>query len=236
MNHEQRPTIIGIGGLTSEVGKTTLLCKLLGTFPGWEAIKTTRGHYRSCGKDPHTCCVSDLLSAEPVVHSGRETTYAAGKDTGKYWEAGAVNVHWVIATDEQVAAGISEALSRVTAAGVLVEGNSFTQFVKPDFFVLVADSETLKIKPTARRALARVDAVYVSQRSAARDTEAIRKLLLNLELRDEVRIFSDDQFELLADVIRARVSALGSHGDNQPAVQDILNSPDNKGLTQARRG
>ena len=81
--NKRRLTIVGIGGLTSEVGKTTLLCKLLSAFPGWEAIKTTRGHYRSCGKDPHTCCVSDLLSAEAVVRSGRESTYAAGKDTGK---------------------------------------------------------------------------------------------------------------------------------------------------------
>jgi hypothetical protein len=76
------PIVVGVGGFTSEVGKTTLLCELLHAFPGWEAIKTTRGHYRSCGKDPHACCVSDLLEDEPVIRSGRELTYAAGKDTG----------------------------------------------------------------------------------------------------------------------------------------------------------
>ena len=235
MNHNRRPAIIGIGGLTSEVGKTTLLCKLLGTFPGWEAIKTTRGHYRSCGKDPHTCCVSDLLSEKPVVHSGRKTTYAAGKDTGKYWDAGAVNVHWVIATDEQVEAGIHEALSRVTAEGVLVEGNSFTEFVKPDFFVLVADSETLKIKPTARRALSRVGAVYVAQRSG-RDTESIRKFLRNIDLRDDVKFFGDEKFAELADLIRAQLPASAANRDNLSAMQNTLNSPDNKGLTQPSRG
>ncbi len=236
MNLKRRPTIIGIGGLTSEVGKTTLLCKLLETFPGWEAIKTTRGHYRSCGKDPHTCCVSDLLSEEPVVHSGRRTTYAAGKDTGKYWDAGAVNVHWVIATDEQVEAGIYEALSRVTAEGVFVEGNSFTEFVKPDSFVLVANSEMLKIKPTARRALARVDAVYVAQQCAGRDAELIKNLLRTLDLRDEVKFFGDDQFALLADFLRAQISALVPNTNKQSAVKNILNSADNTGLIPARRG
>jgi hypothetical protein len=235
MNYHRHPTIIGIGGLSSEVGKTTLLCKLLGTFPGWEAIKTTRGHYRSCGKDPHICCVSDLLSDKPVVHSGRETTYVAGKDTGKYWDAGAINVHWVIATDEQVEAGINEALSRVKAEGVLVEGNSFSEFVKPDFFVLVADSESLKIKPTARRALSRVDAVYLSQRSAGRDAESIRKFLRNVDLPEDVKFFSDDHFAELADFIRAQISASAGNADNLSAAQNILNSPDNKGLTQASR-
>ena len=62
-----RPLVIGIGGYTSDVGKTTLMCELLAAFPGWEAIKTTRGHYRSCGKDPHACCVSHLLAAQPSV-------------------------------------------------------------------------------------------------------------------------------------------------------------------------
>src|SRR5258708_40197469 len=106
---------VAIGGFSSEVGKTSLLCALLREFPGWEAIKMTRGHYRSCGKDPHACCVSDLLGDEPVIHSGREKTYVSGKDTGRYWDAGASNVHWVIVTDQQVEAGIVKALELVTA-------------------------------------------------------------------------------------------------------------------------
>jgi molybdopterin-guanine dinucleotide biosynthesis protein len=235
MNHNRGTLIVGIGGLTSEVGKTTLLCKLLKAFPGWEAIKTTRGHYRSCGKDPHTCCVSDLLSEEPVVHSGRKTTYVAGKDTGKYWDAGAGNVHWVIATDEQVEAGIHEALGRLTAPGVLVEGNSFTEFVKPDFFVMVADSEMLKIKRTARRALSQVGAVYVSHSSAASDIESIRKFLRECDLREDVEFFEDDQVASLADYIRATLLSSSANADNHSSIRNILDSPDNKGLTQASR-
>ena len=76
------PFVVGVGGFTSNVGKTTLMCELLKAFPGWEAIKTTRGHYRSCGKDSEACCVSHLLSAEPLIRSGRSETYAVGKDTG----------------------------------------------------------------------------------------------------------------------------------------------------------
>ena len=177
-----RPFVIGIGGYTSNVGKTSLLCELLRAFPGWEAIKTTRGHYRSCGKDPHACCVSHLLAAEPVVRSGREATYAFGKDTGRYWDAGAANVHWLIATDDQVEPGIHEALSRVKADGVFVEGNSFAQFVDVDLFVMVRRADDAKIKKSAKQALTRADEVFVSgDEGSVKLIERIRCLVDCLE-------------------------------------------------------
>jgi len=174
-----------VGGLTSEVGKTSLLCELLRAFPGWEAIKTTRGHYRSCGKDPHACCVSHLLEAEPVVRSGRELTYSPGKDTGRYWESGAANVHWLIATNAQVGNGIEQAIGRVKAPGVFIEGNSFTEFVDTNFFIMVARPDDLKIKATARRALSRVSAVYLSgetDSSSARDRQRVSEFLEKFNL------------------------------------------------------
>jgi molybdopterin-guanine dinucleotide biosynthesis protein len=162
--------IIVIAGTQSNSGKTTLLCDLLRELTRrepWEAIKLTRGHYRSCGKDPHACCVSHLLSEQPVIRSGREETYAFGKDTGRYWDAGASDVHWVIVTENQVEQGIRLALSRVKSGGVLIEGTSVLKFIDPDFAVMVAraDRENQpKMKPSARRALAEgfVDAIYLS--------------------------------------------------------------------------
>src|SRR5690242_13068919 len=157
-----QPIIIGIGGFTSNVGKTTLVCELLKAFPGWEAIKTTRGHYRSCGKDPKACCVSDLLSEQPLVRSGRKETYELGKDTGRYWDAGASNVHWLIATDNQVEEGIKLALAKVKSPGVFVEGNSFTEFVNADHFIMVRQASSAKIKSSARRTINKATAIYVS--------------------------------------------------------------------------
>ncbi len=162
MNIETTPrTTIAISGFSSEVGKTTLMSDLLRAFPEWEAIKMTRGHYRSCGKDPHVCCVSHLLSDEPVIRSGRAQTYAAGKDTGRYWDAGASNVHWVIVTDAQVEKGINLALDRVFAPGVLIEGTSFLKYVAVDFSIMVVRAGSEKIKPSAKRALATIDAFYL---------------------------------------------------------------------------
>jgi len=157
-----RPTIVAVGGFNSNSGKTTLVCELLRVLPGWAALKMTRGHYRSCGKDPHACCVSHLLGDEPVVRSGRAETYALGKDTGRYWEAGASEVHWAVVTDAQVEAGFRAALARVKALGLVVEGNSFLRSFDADFTVLVARPDVLKIKPTARRVLKKASALYLS--------------------------------------------------------------------------
>ncbi|HEY5403899.1 MAG TPA: hypothetical protein VIK24_13585 [Pyrinomonadaceae bacterium] len=158
-----RPFIVGVGGFTSNVGKTTLMCELLKAFPGWEAIKTTRGHYRSCGKDSEACCVSHLLNHEPLVRSGRDDTYELGKDTGRYWDAGASNVHWLIATDNQIDQGIREALSRVRSEGVFVEGNSFSQFVETDYFVMVKSAGSDSIKKSAKAIVSNVESVYLSE-------------------------------------------------------------------------
>ena len=108
----ESPTIVAVSGLSSNTGKTTLVCELRRRVAGWEAIKLTRGHYRSCGKDPLGCCVSDLLRDEPLIRSGRESNYEAGKDTGRFWDAGAVNVHWVIVGEDQVDCDGATALKR----------------------------------------------------------------------------------------------------------------------------
>ena len=177
MIKESAIRIVVIAGTSSNAGKTTLLCDLLRELTrdeSWEAIKLTRGHYRSCGKDPHACCVSHLLSDQPVIRSGRDETYADGKDTGRYWEAGASDVHWVIVTDSQVEQGIRAALARVKSGRVLIEGTSLLKFIEADFVVMVARPDQIgrmKIKPSARRALTegQVDALYLSGETDGED-------------------------------------------------------------------
>ena len=176
-------TAVAVGGFSSNAGKTTLVCELLRELSGWEAIKVTRGHYRSCGKDPHACCVSHLLGEKPLIRSGREETYAPGKDTGRYWDAGASNVHWLIATKEQVEQGIHKALERVSAPGVIIEGNSFQKFIDVDFAVMVACAGGGKIKPSARRALKNCSAIYLFDERDESGASARRRF--NLWLQDE---------------------------------------------------
>lgn len=156
-----RPTLVSISGFSSEVGKTTLLCELLGRLPGWEAIKITRGHYRSCGRDPHACCVSALLGEKPLVLSGRQNTFKPGKDTGRYWEAGAGNVHWVIGTSEQIEEGLMMALDRIKGEGALIEGTSFLKRLDVDYSIMVFNPAAREMKSSALSVLSKVDALFI---------------------------------------------------------------------------
>lgn len=201
------PVIVGVGGFASNVGKTTLMCDLLRVLPGWEAIKTTRGHYRSCGKDPQGCCVSHLLSDEPVVRSGRQETYESGKDTGRYWDAGAANVHWVITTEQQVEKGIKSALERVNSKGVVIEGNSFTQFVKVDYLLMVVRGEDFKIKSSARRALSDASALYLSGMTEQKSFFDWSKRCGLADLTSNLPVYSEDCLSrLFADLSKVTSS------------------------------
>ena len=222
-----RPIIVAVSGLSSNTGKTTLVCELLerlsigthasgmlhtsGARTGWEAIKLTRGHYRSCGKDPNGCCVSELLRDEPLIRSGREANYEKGKDTGRFWDAGAVNVHWVIVGEDQVEAGINEALARVQSSGVIVEGNSFLDYVQADYAIMCARAGENKLKASSKRILAKVDAMYLSTIDDSDREIAIRnfdgwRAGLSTELNTEgLEIYTRADMPKLIEAIRESV-------------------------------
>lgn len=170
--------VVTISGTSSEIGKTTLVCELLERLPGWAAVKVTRGHYRSCGRDPETCCVSHLLGEEPRVFSDRADTDVEGKDTGRYWAAGAADVRWVVGARGQEVEGLRRALDELSDyPGVLVEGNRVVASVDPDHAILVAHPDQDEVKATALRILDEVDAIYVPEQgvaqSAATDPAAL---------------------------------------------------------------
>lgn len=149
--------------------------------------------------------MSHLLQDKAVIRSGREQTYEPNKDTGRYWEAGAENVHWVIATDAQLADGIREAVSKVSTGGVFVEGNSFSEFVKPDLFIMVARADRPKIKATARKALERVSAFYVSDNTSSIGRAKLQQLFVKLGLENPLQtapVFSLSEKDELAACVR----------------------------------
>ena len=207
-----RPTRIGVTGLSSNVGKTTLVCRLLRSLPGWEAIKISRGHYRSCGKDPHACCISPLLGERPLILSGKDETYAPGKDTGRYWDSGAGNVHWVICANHQVEEGITIALDRVRSEGVLIEGTSFLRYVQADYAILVVNPSLSEIKSSALSVLGKMNAIYIDTQE--RIPNALDRLRENLQKRgatlgDLPVYFASDLTQLVEQAGRIHLNPYG---------------------------
>jgi hypothetical protein len=150
--------------------------------------------------------VSDLLSDEPIVRSGFQQTFADCKDTGKYWDAGAANVHWVIVTDDQVERGTQLALERIKAPGVLIEGNSFLQFMDVDFAILVAAPlKPMRIKASTRWPYQKAAALY----TFASDADALtvlRNRFAQLPQQQDVTAYTAASFrELLARVNQAHL-------------------------------
>ncbi len=209
-----RPTIISISGLSSNVGKTTLLCNLLKCLPGAEAIKVSRGHYRSCGKNPEACCISPMLGENPLVLSGSAETCVPGKDTGRYWQAGATGVHWVICTSEQVEEGVGIALSRTRSSHVFIEGTSFLKFIPADYSIMVACLSMTEIKSSAARVMNKMDAVFVS--GSDRGPGVFEELQSRVSKRGytlpSVPLFFESNLNHLADEIKrihkGRLSAI----------------------------
>jgi LAO/AO transport system kinase len=148
-----RPTLIGIGGAHSGAGKTTYASQLLRSLKGWGAIKYTKtALYSSIVED------SDLLSRE-------------GKDTRRLLDAGAERVIWVRcpATDiENVLPLAVEKLSDLK--GIIVEGNSAIEFLRPDIILFIFGSDPAEIKEPAKEVLRRAD-VIVTEGEALPETQ-----------------------------------------------------------------
>jgi len=142
-----------------------------------------------------------------VIRSGRVLTCTSGKDTGRYWVAGAANVHWVIATDDQIEDGIKNALRRVKARGVFIEGNSFTKFIRPDYFVMVMRPDDWKIKATAKSVLNRVSAFYMSTGTGGDDRRLLEAFLRKSNLATlavESPVFTRNEFPNLVAQIATK--------------------------------
>jgi len=102
----------------------------------------------------------------------------------------------------------NEALSRVEADGVIVEGNSFLEYVTTDLAIMCARSEGRTTKASARKALARSDLIYLSSLDATaayakeQFEEFCTGLSLSLDLRSLPIITDEDLPSLLLRIYR----------------------------------
>jgi hypothetical protein len=161
--------VIVVGGHTRSIGKTQLVCDLIGAFPhaNWIAGKITQfghgvcaqnGENCDCAPDDHTCAIDWELRAD------------TGTDSARFLAAGARRSFWLRTKQGFLAEGLPllrKALreSAPEASGelppLIMESNSLLQFLKPSLYFAVLDPAKEDFKDTARAALARADALVL---------------------------------------------------------------------------
>jgi hypothetical protein len=154
--------VLGVGGCSSGVGKTSLICRLLESLPGWGALKTTPVHRRPC-PDPATCPACHGLEGRWQIRTDPAYLLRERSDTFRYREAGAARIAWLKSRPDDLGAGIEEAIGLFSGLpGVLVEGNSFTRHLSPHRLAIVARAGLREIKPSALALLGRADTVLLN--------------------------------------------------------------------------
>jgi molybdopterin-guanine dinucleotide biosynthesis protein MobB len=119
-----KPVIIGISGAYSGAGKTTVASLILQKLKGWGAIKYT--------KTAIYCSVTDDIA----------TLSEEGKDTKRLLDSGAEKVLWVQSRHDDLEEILPMAVDKLyDLEGILVEGNSAVEFLKPDIVVFVSGDE-----------------------------------------------------------------------------------------------
>jgi len=145
----KRPFIIGVGGTCSNSGKTTtavLLLRYLAAGRGQQATER-------CGEDTGNV-LSTLIHPTPggsgkwgAIKYTKTELYASlvddkavlsnkDKDTGRFIDAGAEDVIWIKSPPQALNDFLPMAVGRLSCLdGIVVEGNSAIEFLKPDIVI-----------------------------------------------------------------------------------------------------
>jgi hypothetical protein len=160
--------LIVVGGHTRSIGKTQLVCDVIGAFPraNWVAGKITQYGHGVCAQNGENC---DCAPDEHICAIDWETRADTGTDSARFLTAGAKRAFWLRTKQGYLAEGmpmLREALAETLGNGdeaptVIVESNSLMQFVRPSLYLAVIDPAREDFKESARTALDRADVLVL---------------------------------------------------------------------------
>jgi hypothetical protein len=172
MSDETRWRVIVVGGHTRSIGKTQLVCDVIGAFAGagWIAGKITQYGHGVCAQNGEDC---DCAPEEHVCAMEWENSRNSGTDSARFLAAGARRSFWLRTKQGFLAEGLPllraalrAALEECSHTGgkeppVIIESNSLLQFLKPSLYLAVVDPGKEDFKDSARAALDRADAIVL---------------------------------------------------------------------------
>jgi hypothetical protein len=163
---DKRWRVIVVGGHTRSIGKTQLVCDLIASFPeaNWIAGKITQyGHGFCVKKGKHCDCAPD----EHVCAISWENGSTPRSDSGRFLAAGAKKSFWLRTKQGYLAEGIPllrtalQECEREMEPGqpnLILESNTFLDFVTPSLYLMVLDPAKADFKSSARQLLDRASA------------------------------------------------------------------------------
>jgi len=162
--------LLVVGGHTRSIGKTQLVCVVIGVFSNvyWIAGKITQYGHGVCAQNGENC---DCAPTEHVSALDWETRPDTGTDSARFLEAGAKRSFWLRTKQGYLAEGLpllrgalEEAATEIApelTPALIVESNSLMQFVKPSLYFAVIDPDKEDFKESAQKALDRANALVL---------------------------------------------------------------------------
>ncbi|HUI44054.1 MAG TPA: hypothetical protein VL523_18980 [Terriglobia bacterium] len=201
-----------IGGHTRNIGKTSVMSALIREFAplGWTAVKITQYGHGVCSHDGHAC---DCAPEEHPFALSEETDSQGRADTSRFLAAGARRSLWLRVRQGQLSAALP-LLGRKLRGDewVILESNSILEFMDPLLYLAVLNGSKSDFKLSARRALARADALIAVEAGCA-GTDAGRA---SWTLREREAVASKPVYPVrgpgfwsreLAEFVRQRLNA-----------------------------
>jgi hypothetical protein len=164
---DRRWRVIVIGGHTRSIGKTQLVCDVIGSFPeaNWIAGKITQYGHGFCVKKGKHC---DCAPEEHICAINWENGSSPRSDSGRFLTAGAKRSFWLRTKQGYLAEGIPllrAALHKCEAdtgdepTNLILESNTLVDFVTPSLYLMVLDPAKADFKNSARLLLDRASAL-----------------------------------------------------------------------------
>jgi len=161
--------VIVVGGHTRSIGKTQLVCDIIGAFPqaNWIAGKITQYGHGVCAQNGNNC---DCAPDEHICAIEWEAMPQSGTDSARFLAAGAKRSFWLRTKQGFLAEGLplmrdalGETISKTDedSPPLILESNSLLQFLKPSLYFAVIDPAREDFKDSARVALDRADALVL---------------------------------------------------------------------------
>ncbi|MCL4492093.1 MAG: hypothetical protein M1510_09375 [Nitrospirae bacterium] len=208
------PLIIGIGGAHSGIGKTETAAALLKYFTSSNKLKDKNSEdslhvtrhsllNRKWGaiKYTRTAFYSSVVADKAIVSQ-------KDKDTGRFLRAGAEEVLWVQAPPREIGEVLCMAIDRLSHLdGIIVEGNSAIEFLKPDIVIFLVGASKERLKPSAQAVLKLADIIISNESSVTSHELKNKKKSKNLSLVTRDSSPSSDSLQSI-DELAARIETV----------------------------